>query len=91
VSLLFTSNNIVTLYKYILRYLEKDLVKILKDSSYHSKEWEETDPEEEWLITQSAVEDDGIIEELIKQKSSSIYIYNKWWHSSALLRLLHDD
>ncbi|GET67297.1 hypothetical protein GLOIN_2v1868150 [Rhizophagus irregularis DAOM 181602=DAOM 197198] len=26
----------------------------------------------------------------IKQKSSSIYIHNKWWRSPALLRLLHD-
>ncbi|CAB5309476.1 unnamed protein product [Rhizophagus irregularis] len=77
--------------KYILRYLEEDLVKILKDSGYHSEEWEETDPEEEWPITQSAVvEDDEIIEEAIKQKSSSIYIHNKWWRSPALLRLLHD-
>ncbi|CAB4461001.1 unnamed protein product [Rhizophagus irregularis] len=77
--------------KYILRYPEEDLVKILKDSGYHSEEWEETDPEEEWPITQSAVvEDDEIIEEAIKQKSSSIYIHNKWWRSPALLRLLHD-
>ncbi|PKC56266.1 hypothetical protein RhiirA1_474240 [Rhizophagus irregularis] len=68
--------------KYILRYLEKDLVKILKDSGYHSEEWEETDPEKEWLIMQSAVvEDDEIIEEAIKQKSLSIYIHNKWWRS----------
>ncbi|CAG8715347.1 21264_t:CDS:2 [Rhizophagus irregularis] len=68
------------------RYLEKDLVKILKDSGYHSEEWEETDPEKEWLIMQSAVvEDDEIIEEAIKQKSLSIYIHNKWWHISNLL------
>ncbi|CAG8441354.1 2933_t:CDS:2 [Rhizophagus irregularis] len=33
--------------KYILRYPEEDLVKILRDSSYHSEEWEETDPKEE--------------------------------------------
>ncbi|CAG8778999.1 3229_t:CDS:2, partial [Rhizophagus irregularis] len=40
--------------------------------------------EEEWPITQSAVvEDDEIIEEAIKQKSSSIYIHNKWWRSPA--------
>lgn len=67
--------------KYILRYPEEDLVKILKDSGYHSSEWEQTDPEEEWPITQSAVvEDDG---EAIK-KSSSIYIHNKWWRSPAV-------
>jgi hypothetical protein len=29
--------------KYIQRYPEKDLVKILKESAYHSSEWEETD------------------------------------------------
>lgn len=29
--------------KYISRYLEKDLVQILKDSGYHSEEWEEMD------------------------------------------------
>ncbi|CAB5355035.1 unnamed protein product [Rhizophagus irregularis] len=47
--------------------------------------------EEDLPITQSAVvEDDEIIEEAIKQKSSSIYIHNKWWCSPALLRLLHD-
>lgn len=33
--------------KYIRRYPEEDLVKILRDSGYHSDEWEETDPEEE--------------------------------------------
>jgi hypothetical protein len=36
--------------KYILRYPEEDLVKILRDSSYHSEEWEETDPKEEWYL-----------------------------------------
>jgi len=77
--------------KYILRYPEEDLVKILKDSGYHSEEWEETDPEEDWPIIQPAVvEDDEIIEEAIKKKSLSIYIYEKWWRSSALLLLLHN-
>lgn len=33
--------------KYIRRYPEKDLVRILKDSAYHSEEWEETDSDEE--------------------------------------------
>ncbi|RIA88147.1 hypothetical protein C1645_826795 [Glomus cerebriforme] len=31
--------------KYIRRYPEEDLVKILKDSGYYFEEWEETDPE----------------------------------------------
>lgn len=59
--------------KYILRYLEEELVKILKDSGYHSEEWEETDPEE--------VDED---EEAVKEKSTSVYIYDKWWRSSAV-------
>ncbi|RHZ76440.1 hypothetical protein Glove_197g110 [Diversispora epigaea] len=29
--------------KYIKRYLKKDLIKILNNSGYHSKEWEEID------------------------------------------------
>ncbi|GET62637.1 hypothetical protein GLOIN_2v1847224 [Rhizophagus irregularis DAOM 181602=DAOM 197198] len=33
--------------KYICRYPEKDLVQILKDSGYHSEEWEETDEDDE--------------------------------------------
>ena len=41
--------------KYIKRYPEKDLVQILKESGYHSSEWEETDPEEEWTVVQPAV------------------------------------
>ena len=32
--------------KYIRRYPEKDLARILKDSSYHSEEWEETDEDD---------------------------------------------
>lgn len=71
--------------KYILRYPEEDLVKILKDSGYHSEEWEETDSEEDWLVIQPAVvEDEEIIEEAITKKSSSIYIYEKWWRSSTV-------
>ncbi len=61
------------------------MVKILQDSGYHSEEWEETDPEEEWPTVQPAViEGDEIIEEAVKRKSSSIYIYDKWWRSSAV-------
>ncbi|GES92392.1 hypothetical protein GLOIN_2v1868150 [Rhizophagus clarus] len=56
--------------KYIVRYPEGDLVKILKDS---------------------VVEDGEVIEEAVKEKSTSVYIYDKWWRSSALLRLLHDQ
>ena len=41
--------------KYISRYPEDDLVKILKSSGYHSEEWEETDPEDEWPIIQDKV------------------------------------
>lgn len=69
--------------KYILKYPEKDLVKILKNSGYHSEEKEETDPEEEWPTVQSAVVEDNI-EQTIKRKSSSIYTYDKWWRSSAV-------
>ncbi|GES83413.1 hypothetical protein GLOIN_2v1485488 [Rhizophagus clarus] len=77
--------------KYIVRYPEGDLVKILKDSGYHSEEWEETDPEEDWTVIRPAVVEDGeVIEEAVKEKLTSVYIYDKWWRSSALLRLLHD-
>jgi hypothetical protein len=71
--------------KYIRKYSEKELAQILQDSGYHSEEWEETDPEEEWLIVQSEViEDNVIVEDAVKQKTSSIYVYNKWWRSSAV-------
>jgi hypothetical protein len=51
----------------------------LKDSGYHSEEWEETDPEEEWLIVQPAViEDDIVVKDAVKEKTSSIYVYNRW-------------
>ncbi|GET66735.1 hypothetical protein GLOIN_2v1786535 [Rhizophagus irregularis DAOM 181602=DAOM 197198] len=33
--------------KYICRYPEKELVRILKESGYHSEEWKETDSDEE--------------------------------------------
>ena len=75
--------------KYIQRYPETDLVKILKDSGYHSEEWEETDPEDEWSIIQPAViEDDKITEEAVKKKIISICIYERWWRSSAVFIIL---
>ena len=52
--------------KYICRYLEKDLVWILKDLSYHSEEWEETDDEEDDVITE---------ESATKERTTSIHIY----------------
>ena len=71
--------------KHIRKYPEKELVQILKDSGYHSEEWEETDPEEEWLIVQPEVtEDDVVIKDAVKKKTSSTYIYNRWWRSSAV-------
>jgi len=75
--------------KYIRRYPETDLVKILKDSGYHSDELEETDPEDEWPTIQPAVEEDSTItEEVIKKKTTSIYIYERWWRSSAVFIIL---
>ncbi|CAB5359411.1 unnamed protein product [Rhizophagus irregularis] len=68
--------------KYIRRYPEKELVRILKKSGYHSEEWEETDSDEE---------NDIIGEEsAVKEKTMSIHIYKTWWRSSALQRLLYD-
>ena len=65
--------------KYICKYPEKELVQILKDSGYHSEEWEETDPEDEWLIVQPEItEDDIIISDAVKEKTTSIYIFNRW-------------
>ena len=64
--------------KYINRYPEKDLVQILKESGYHSFEWEETDPEDQ----QVAVEDEVTTE--AAEKKTSLYIYEKWWHSPAV-------
>jgi hypothetical protein len=58
--------------KYIRRYPENDLIKILKDSGYHSEEWEETDSD-------SAVEDDN--DETAK---TTIIVYERWWRSSAV-------
>jgi hypothetical protein len=57
----------------------------LQNSGYHSEEWEETDPEEEWLIVQPEItEDDITVREAVKEKTSSIYVYNRWWRSSAV-------
>jgi len=64
--------------KYINRYPEKDLVQILKESGYHSSEWEETDPEDQ----QVAVEDEVTTE--AAEKKTSLYIYEKWWRSPAV-------
>src|SRR3954452_6973493 len=65
------------------KYPESDLVKILKDSGFHSSEWEETDQEE--INPEEIVEDDKIvIEETTKKKTTSLYIYEKWWCSSSV-------
>jgi hypothetical protein len=73
--------------KYIQRYPEKDLVKILKESAYHSSEWEETDPEDDWPIIiqpETVVDETTIVEATNKKKTTSAYIYEKWWRSSAV-------
>ena len=60
-------------------------MQILKDSGYHSDEWEETDPEEDWPVLQpEIVEDESIVVEAIKKKTTSLYIYEKWWRSPAV-------
>jgi hypothetical protein len=72
--------------KYIQRYPETDLVKILKDSGYHSEEWKEMDPEEDWPIVQPTVIEDGvIIEEAVKKKHHH-YVFMK--DSGVLLQYL---
>ena len=67
--------------KYIKRYPEKDLVHILKEPGYHSSEWEETDPEEDIVSAEAITE---ATEEATKKKTTSLYIYEKWWRSSAV-------
>jgi hypothetical protein len=52
-------------------------VKILKDSAYHSEEWEETDSSE-------AVEEVDDNEEAVQTKSNLIVIYERWWRSPAV-------
>ncbi|PKC73390.1 hypothetical protein RhiirA1_451180 [Rhizophagus irregularis] len=100
---------------YINRYPKKDLINILKETSYHLEEWEETDPEGEWPVTIPAVvekikepldpyddpdeidinnlelwlEKELIVKEAVKTKTTSIYIYDKWWRSPELHLLLH--
>jgi hypothetical protein len=66
--------------KHIRRYPESDLVRILKDSSYHSEEWQETDSDDD------EEEVDIITEEppTIKEKTTSIHIYETWWRSPAV-------
>ena len=60
-------------------------MQILQDSGYHSDEWEETDPEDDWPVLQpEIVEDESIVVEAIKKKTTSLYIYEKWWHSLAV-------
>lgn len=58
----------------ISKYPEKDLVRILKDSAYHSEEWDETDSDDP----------DNVTEEPPNEKSKSIHIYEIWWRSSAV-------
>jgi hypothetical protein len=95
--------------RHIRKYPEKDLLEILKESGYHSEEWEESDPEENWEIIQPArietireprypddddiededdpelwIEKDIIIEEAVKKKTTSIYVYERWWRSRAV-------
>src|SRR5436190_1796460 len=55
--------------KYIKRYPKKDLVHILKNSGYHSSEWEETDPEEDWTVVSEEA-----TAEATKKKTTSLYI-----------------
>ena len=77
--------------KYIRKYSEKELVQILQNLSYYSEEWEETDPEEEWLIVQSEViEDNVIVKDAVEEKYHQfMYITDgdsvKVWHSKILL------
>lgn len=69
--------------KHIRRYPESDLVRILKDSGYHSEEWEKTDSDDD------EEEVDIITEEsAVKEKTTSIYIYETWWRSSAVCILM---
>lgn len=67
--------------KYICRYPESDLVQILKVSEYHSDEWEETDQEE---INPEEIGEEDAVEETIKEKITSLYVYEKWWRSPAV-------
>src|SRR3954452_12309281 len=55
------------------KYPESDLVKILKDSEFHSFEWEETDQEE--IDPEEIVEDDKIVIEETTKKRLPLYIF----------------
>jgi hypothetical protein len=66
--------------KYIRRYPEEDLVRILKDSSYHSEEWEETDSDED------SDKENG---ETITAVKTSIHIYEIWWRSPAVCIIIY--
>jgi len=67
-------------------------MQILKNSGYHSEEWEETDPEDEWLTIQPPViqeptdlnEEAEIVREAVKKKTMSIRVYQKWWRSNSV-------
>ncbi|PKY32152.1 hypothetical protein RhiirB3_450142 [Rhizophagus irregularis] len=63
--------------KYIRRYTKKKLVRIFKESGYHSEEWKETDSDEENDIIGK--------ESAVKEKTISIHIYKTWWRSSAVI------
>jgi len=56
-------------------------MQILKNSGYHSEEWEETDPEDE---PTDLNEDAEIIREAVKKKTMSIRVYQKWWRSNSV-------
>ena len=46
---------------------------------------EETDPEEDWTILRPEVIEDETTEvEAIKEKTTSLYVYEKWWRSSSV-------
>ncbi|CAB5388089.1 unnamed protein product [Rhizophagus irregularis] len=68
--------------KYIRRYPKKELVQILKESSYHSEEWKETDFDEENDIIGK--------ESAVKEKTISIHIYKTCNYLLKLQRLLYD-
>jgi len=48
----------------------------LKDSGYHSEEWEVTDSDVD-------VEDGSTNEEAV-QKKTSLIVYERWWRSTAV-------
>lgn len=60
------------------------MVQILKESRYHSSEWEETDPEDWTILQPEVIEDETTEVEAIKEKTTSLYVYEKWWRSSSV-------